>query len=201
MSTALKNPYCTLVGVQTETSNDTPGDADQFRSEINAASRWIDDYCRRDFLFHDHSATPLVVRSAWCASNIIFLPMPVITLTKITVDGVELSQDAYIFENSSPRSTAQIIRGARWLDPSVRYLPARIELTGTFGYTPAATDSDISADLPQEIVTLCRVLAAIRSGKVRREFTSPDGSRQVATVRNLPPDILSTLNRYRQRVI
>ena len=204
MSVALKNPYCTLADVQTETANNSHEDADQFRSEINAASRFIDGYCGRDFLLHNHTITPLVAGKNWIAGNVLFLPFPVISLTKITVDGFELPSADYIFENGTPRSTAQVIKSGQWIrkrQGSQFALPPKIELTGMFGYVPAATDSDISPDLPQEIVTACRVLAAIRSGKVKREFTTPDGNRQVATVRNLPPDITASLNRFRQPVI
>jgi len=206
MPTDLKNPYCTLVDVQMEAANDDTGDAEQFKAEINAASRWIDGYCRRDFLFHDNASTPLVADSDWCAGNVLFLPIPIITLTKITVDGIELDTTDYLWKNSSPRSTAQIIKSGRWIiqrQGSKFALPPKIELTGTFGYTPAQADPDKtpSPDLPQEIITICRVLAAIRSGKVKREFTAPDGSRQVATVKNLPPDITASLNRFRRQII
>jgi len=210
MSTTLLNPYCTLKEVQTETRNDTPDSVADLQSEINWASRWIDDYCRRDFLAHDHASSPLSVLSGWCAENVIYLPMPVRTLTKITVDGVELATDQYTFENSVPRSTAKIIRIGRWQKQQAYFgsnrtfaLPPRIELTGVFGFTPATTTplAVPCTDLPQEVGTVCRVLAAIRSGLVKREFVAADGSRQVATVRNLPPDLTGSLNRYRMQVI
>lgn len=210
MSTALLNPYCTIKDVQTETSNSEADDQLQFIEEINWASRWIDDYCRRDFLPHNCATVPLRVASGWCAENVIYLPMPVISLAKIVVDGTELASTDYSFENSVPRSTSRITRVERWARQQTYsgsnrafVLPPKIELYGVFGFTPETSNPAAKpcVDLPQEIRTVCRVLAAIRSGKVKREFVAPDGSRQVATVRNLPADIRDSLNRYRQSVI
>lgn len=212
--TALLNPYCLLRDVQAEASNTYPDDANDFLVEINKASRWIDQHCRRDFLFHNHASAALTVPASWCAGNVIFLPWPIITLTEITVEGITLPADAYAFENVPGETSGKIYRNADWLArdsygvglqaEKVISLPLRIQLTGTFGYRLAETTPTAvpSPDIPADITQACAVIAAVRSGKLKREITvAGGGARETITVRSIPKDTMATLSRYRRGIV
>lgn len=213
--TALLNPYCLLRDVQAEAGNTYPDDAEDFLVEINKASRWIDQHCRRDFLFHDHATTALTVPASWCAENVIFLPWPVITLTEITVDGIALQSSSFSFENVPGETCGKIYREGNWLArdnygvglqaEKVITLPLRIQMKGTFGYAPSVTTPTAvpSPDIPADISQACAVIAAVRSGKLKREISLPGGggAREAVTVRNVPKDTMATLARYRRGII
>lgn len=207
MSTQLLNPYCTLKAAQIEAGNSDGEAAPDFLVEINKASRWLDEHCQRDFLFHDHTTTSLVVQEAWCAGNVIFLPWPVITLTEIKVAGAVLDPGSYRHSRRPQSATEKILRSGNWLDSTEpgasSALPPLIELKGTFGFAPAATNptSTPSPDIPASISQACAAIAAIRSGNVRREITGPGGTREAITVRNVPQSILDSLKPYRICVV
>lgn len=222
--TALLYPYCTLKEVQDECANDRIEDEESFRIAINNASRWIDWHCGRDFLFHDHAASPLVVPDHWIAENTIFLPWPVITLTAISVadagESTALEADEYRSETSFLTATGKITRAGRWkkqdayspglLQPRAFPLQRLISLTGTFGYVRPSTTVDAtttyhtdrpSASIPQDIRQACIIAAAVRSGKSRKEIFTPDGNRQTVTAKNIPKDTLEVLSRYKMKIV
>lgn len=220
MSVALLRPYCTVADVQREAQNTSADDKDVFATEINKASRRIEEYCMRDFWFHDHSSTPLIVSPHWCALNKIYLPWPIITLTKVEVsegpdsEWTELDATSYITEPATaPRGRAKIVRSGNWLrDDSVTpglapaartTIPRRTRLTGTFGYALDGTNPQTTPPpgMPQEISTVCAVLAAVSSGLWRKEFTDLSGQRQSTTQRSAPKDVMQMLDRYRLPVV
>ena len=206
-SLTLLNPYCTLRDAQAEAGNTNSDDARDLLHEINKASRWIDEHCHRDFLFHNHAATPLVVHESWCAGNVIYLPWPVITLTEVKVGGVVLASAEYRTSLRPGSATAKIERNGSWLPgpssslalttESLAMAPL-IELRGTFGFAPADTapTSTPSPNLPATIVQACAAIAAIRSGLVKREVTGLSGQREAITVRSVPKAILESLGTY-----
>lgn len=214
MSTiALQNPYCELRDAQAVAGNTDEESARDLVREINNASRFIEEYCRRDFLFHDHANTPLLVREGWIAQNVIYLPWPVITLTEVRVDGVALPASEW---RHQPGTTASnVLRNGPWLpadgivqlDPftprPALAMPPRIELVGTFGYAPAEDDAEKkpSPSLPATIRQACATIAAINSGLVRRDFTNLGGDRESVTVRTFPKETYAALNRYKVAVV
>lgn len=223
----LLSPYCTVKDVQVETQNSDPTEVDEFMRAINNASRWIDSYCHRDFLYHDHTANALVIPDHWCAGNVIYLPMPIKTLTEIKVvesDGTStiIPSTDYRSESDPIAGTATVTRAGRWTAPDsynttgllperVLGLPRRIEMKGTFGYSPAVDDNTPatvnfdpnavpSPEIPAEISQACAVVAAIRSGKMRKEIVDFGGQRQSVTLRNIPKDTMESINRFRQSI-
>jgi hypothetical protein len=226
-SPRLVKPYCTLEDVQRETQNKDTDDVPDFIEAINQASRFIDDYCRRDFLFHDHTTEPLSVIPSWCASNVIYLPWPVLTVTEVSIsDGrgnvAVLSPDRYVIENAPRTSTGKIIKDGRWkqgdvydasglIPQKVIKLPSRIQIKGTFGYapfedtTPPTPNFDAnswpSPSIPMQIRIAAAVIAGVRSGKARREWTDVTGTRQSTTVKTVPKDTMDSLNRYRVQLV
>lgn len=209
MSTSLTllHPYCTLRDAQAEAGNTNADDARDLLQEINKASRWLDEYCHRDFLFHDHTAAPLVVHESWCAGNVLYLPWPVLTLTEIKIGGVVLAPAEYRWSLRPGSATAKIERNGTWLPaPSSSVALAGeaitmaplIELRGTFGFAPASTapESTPSPSIPATITQACAAIAAIRSGLVKREITGFGGQREAITVRSVPKAILESLGKY-----
>lgn len=203
----LENPYCTLREAQTEAGTSDPASAQELIVEINKASRWIEEHCNRDFLYHDHATSPLVVDESWCAGNVIYFPWPVLTLTEIAVGGAVLSASEYRV-SIRPRSvTAKIERNGAWLpvaEPGAELtMQPRITLKGTFGFLPAATNpsSTPAPTIPATITQACAVIAAIRSGQVRREINVPGGGREAVTVRAVPKPVMESLGTYRIAVV
>lgn len=215
MSTSIQliSPYCTLRDAQLEAGNDSSDAALDLIAEINKASRWLDEYCSRDFLFHDHAATPLVVQDAWCAGNTIYLPWPVITLTEVRVGGVALAPEEYRVSRRPGSATAKIERNGPWIvDPSNAtalngekglMMAPRVELVGTFGFAPATAKptETPSPDVPATIQQACAAIAAIRSGQVRREIVVAGGGRESVTVRSIPKAVLESIAAYRIAVV
>lgn len=212
-TTTLLRPYCTLRDAQTEAGTNDPDSALDLILEINKASRWIDDHCKRDFLFHDHSTTAFVVPESWCALGVIYFPWPIITLTEIKVGGELFAPSLYRHSRRPSSATSKIERDGVWLSasaPSVglpgatlhRMAPL-IELKGTFGFAPASVkpNENPSPDLPAVVSQACAAIAAIRSGQVRREITGPGGTREAITVRSVPKSVLDPLGTYKIAVV
>lgn len=218
MPTELDRPYCTLSEVQDETQNNRPEDIEILSRAINRASREIDEYLRRDFLFRDNASVPLSVPLSYCAENVIFLPWPVLTLTEISIvvppdPAAVLPSTDYTFENSILSATSKIFRAGSWkaadsygkvgiLPSRSMGLPIQILLKGTFGYVPAQKDSENdfsqpAIGIPQSIRTACAVLAGIRSGKLKKEIVDLNGQRNSVTTRTIPKDVADMLARYR----
>ncbi|MDX2187796.1 MAG: hypothetical protein SFV32_12745 [Opitutaceae bacterium] len=213
MSNVLEFPYCELPDVQAEAQNTSIEDIPDFTLAINNASRYIDSYCRRDFLYHDNRSIPLLVAPSWCAENVIFIPRPTIELTKIELsddNGITWTQVDPVHWTLVKVDGAASSRIAATFDwqPLGRALPRQIRLTGQFGYAKAGIpvgrtaenfnpDSVPSPDLPAEIRTACTVIAAVRSGKYRKDVISPDGQSRTITIRSIPDDVVKMLDGYR----
>jgi hypothetical protein len=215
----LKNPYCTVEDVQRETQNTSPDDVQKFISAINQASRWIDGYTHRDFLFHDATGG-MVVEEGWAAFNKIYLPWPIITLTKVeTADefGNMTEMLATDYRAVSPIGSfgGVIEASGRWYDVRKDHvMRTQVKIYGAFGY-PAAVAGDVqlapnqtfSADqwpsplVPAEIASACAVIAAVRSGKARKDIVGFDGQKTSATVKTVPKESMDALCRYRRPIL
>lgn len=225
MKTVLLNPYCTLQDVQRETQNNDEEDADDIRAAINLASRYVDAQTNRDFFYHDHSSAPMHVPESWCAGNVIFFPWPVIELSKVEIeesDGTktELQASDYRVDTNPTAQTCQIVRNGRWYplpcrtraglaSAQVLAIGPRVLLTGKFGFapqmttgnSPAVDTSKPSLSLPGDLVVACTVIAAVRSGKYRKESLSADGNKTSTVMKTIPADTLRILARYRRPVV
>lgn len=208
----LLNPYCTLEDVQHEASNIDPADAGDLEDQITAASRWVDEYCRRDFLYHDHRTTALEVEPSWVAGQRIYLPWPIISLTEVTVDDEVVDSTLYRKESTRLSATGVIVRDRDWFpaptrvgvgNGNVQGLPPIIRLKGQFGYAEAPTDpaTTPSPDLPKAVVQAAAVAAAVFSGLLKREFTNLGGERQSVTMREVPKGVLAALGPYRRALV
>jgi hypothetical protein len=106
----LLRPYCTLEEVRVECKNSTTDNDELYLRCINLASRYIENICKRDFWFHDHTTTPFRVPRSQVLGNEISLKSPVRTLTDVRVwfdprleTSVEysLKPEEYYFEEDS----------------------------------------------------------------------------------------------------
>lgn len=175
MPVALLYPYCTLEEVQKETRNKDAPFEDWFRTCINSASRFIDDHTRRDFLFHDHTASPLKVRSHWVASaDGIFLPWPILTLTGITQNSIAIDPDNYTFDVGE----SVITHATAW--PANKFPAKPLYLTGTFGYALEASQGATKppVGLPGSVRRACVLIASAWTVQNRKEVLGPDGAKE-----------------------
>lgn len=209
MPTALLNPYCTLDDVKAECKIVSTDRNDELSTAINSASRAIDERCRRDFLFRDHSSSAYRVPSSCIAENKLFLPFPVITLTEVKLvatDGTEtvLAAEDYEYENGD--GLAILTRDGRWLledgfsgdgllPRRTHSRPSRIYLKGTFGYTWAVATAP-AATLPFNIRRACTVIAAVWSGYSMKQIVGAGGTVESVSQKTIPKEALELLNKY-----
>ena len=209
----LVNPYTLVSDVQDEcrNSNDV-GAANKMANAINRASRYIDDYCHTDFLFHDCTTNPLEVQPDWAQGQSIFPPWPILTLTAITflnppepyiVPPINYMvwtqgyfpeiQMAEAWGKFWARVYGEINRVGR-LDPV-----HRIQLTGTFGL-PADTTNPGTVPpptLPYAIRRSCTLIAARWSGEYRKEQIGFGGERVTVVDEKIPEEATKLLQKYR----
>jgi len=188
----LINPYCTLTEVQRDTGNSDADLVDQFEDSINLASRWIDEYTHTDFLTKDYSVTPYVVSLKDIIKDKVFVPWPIITLTKITAAGVTILADEYIF-NVNERDIRRR-SGEAWVSktnyPTSTGYAEPIELTGTFGW----------AEPPAAVRIACIQIASVLTHEKRRERVGMDGGRTSVLDENIPKEAKEYLKRFKRLV-
>lgn len=198
---SLSNPYCTLVQLQREIKN-TDADSDDtvlawHQDCINRASRFVDQYTHRDFLFHDYSSTALPVEPRWILGNEIWFPWPIKTLTELTVDEVAQSTEDYTF-----RAGKRKLVNVEDL-PVVEYQSGYVSVKGTFGYGTGAdtTSPPVDANFPAAITRATVLIAAAFTADNRKEVAALDGTRTSLLDTNIPDEAIRLLNRWTLRTI
>ncbi len=193
----MTNPYCTVAQVQAELRNSNSALSSQIEDAINQASRWIDDYLRRDFYQHDFSLTPLRV-SKWDQAvfdAVLFLPYrPVIELTAVKEGDTALTADVdYIVKEG------RLIRlGQNWY---VGEPPDEdIELTGKFGYAQASA-AVVPTGIPEQIVRASILVAAAFSGHNQKEIVGLDGSKEQVVDKAIPKTVFDILGKRRSVIV
>lgn len=192
MSVALSNPYCTLAQLQEEVRNNKATENDWFSECINTASRWVEEECGRDFWFHDHSSSALVVHPSYIVGDMICLPWPILTLTEVADDGYVVPSDEYYVDGSA------IHRDGEWS----RYLWKRtITLKGTFGYTLDVTNPTTTppTGLPKGIQRATVLVAAAHSIRNNRTVVGADGNTESVLNTTIPQEAFRQIARYRRR--
>lgn len=192
---ALLNPYCTLGQLQKELKNDdadTDDDVLAWHQDcINRASRFVDDYTHRDFLYHNHASSALAVEPTWIIGEEIWFPWPIRTLTELTIDGTAQSSDDYTFKVG--KRTLFNIESL----PVVKNESGYVSVKGTFGYgdgvDTTAPPNDTS--FPYGITRATILIAAAFSADNRKEVAALDGSRTSLLDTNIPAEAYRLLNR------
>lgn len=202
----LTDPYCTLEDVWRETRNHKPEHTQKYIRCINEASRFVEDHCRRDFLYHvfDQGSGDYYSVPRNCVfEEKVFLPFPIIEITGLWVHG---SRD-------TPSATSKWEEGSYYIEPNPVKGSCKIvaengnkigeypfsgclSLQGRFGY--AKTDEQVvSPDLPASIRKATALIAATMSMERRLEQTNLEGNRIELVELVLPPEVFKYLNRYR----
>lgn len=179
---ALENPYCSVADVQARCRDKDAALVPTIEAGINAASRFIDDYKGRDYLYHNHSSTPLKISrfDGAILGEVLFLPyIPIITLTSVVVAGTTwLADDDYVALDS--RRLCSLDGEWPTLTP-----PDYIVLTGTFGYVQA-TSAAVPTGLPEHIRAACSMIAAALADQLQKDQIGLDGQRISISDREIP---------------
>jgi hypothetical protein len=198
----LNKPYCTLLQLQKELKNTDADDEDTIKDWhhdcINRASRLIDEYCQRDFWYHDNTADGegvFEVPKQYVCGQYIFMPWPVITINEIMHDDEEWDVEDF-------RANVGETRITYWTDIAFVEFEDNDWLTidGTFGYT--ITDSEqppTDAKFPEAIRRACIHIAAALTGDMRKEVQALDGSKVSLLDTRIPEEAAQMLKRYKRR--
>jgi hypothetical protein len=204
----LERPYCTLADVQLETKNSGSENDDLYLACINAASRYVDTYCRRDFWFHDYTTTPYRVPRSSVLGNDIVLPFRIVDISEVrymedsTVTSspdFALTEIEYYFEEGryiiNVSSTRQI-----------NYpFEGRVEVYGEFGYTLALDSNndpvltEPPSDLPAAVRRATTIVAAAWSNERRLESVALDGSKSMILDNTVNKEVFALLERFVRR--
>lgn len=185
---ALTKAYCTLAAVQADTRNASAPTAD-LEAGIHAASRWIDEYMGRDYLFHDHAATPLVLwgHNRLVSERRVLLPfLPIITLTAVVVNSQAWVEDVDFVKD--PLGLLAIDGDFPVGDSD------KIEVTGTFGYPETGVATGVFA-VPSHIERACVQIASALSGHLRKDVVGLDGQLTSVTDRDIPASAKTLLGK------
>lgn len=198
---ALSTPYCTLQDLKDELRNDDseikPEVLTRHEEAINQASRLVEDWCLRDFTYHDHSSTPYTVLEREVIGDMIYLAWPIKTLTLVTVDGDTISVDDYRVSGGKGIKYA-----FEWPDFPFDN-DSFIQLTGTFGYTHT-TLTTIPEDplFPIGVRRATTIIAATLTGDYRKEIPNREGGGITSLlVNDIPTQAKKMLNRYRRQFL
>lgn len=202
---SLERPYCTLANVQTETKN-SESEFDALYVEcINRASRWVDEYCSRDFWYHDHSEEDYLVPRGRVIGDIAFLPFKIITLTGVwvipnhydakTADH-KLNEKDFMFEVGK-RSITSIFG-----DFGDFPFQGKLLLEGTFGFLLSETDPETTPPptVPERIRRATTLIAAALSAENHKEIVSFDGNTQDMLDTGIPQEVIPMLKPFADRI-
>ncbi len=143
---AIERGYCSRAQVIEDLRNKAV-DEDVIAYAIEAASRFIDRFKGRDFIFHDHETSALVIPgpTKLVISEALLLPKtPVITLTEVTESEVVLVEGVDFMRAGGPNGDFKLLRlKGEWTDRGT------VTLKGTFGFPvlPEPTRVDLTGQV------------------------------------------------------
>lgn len=211
----LYRPYTALADVRRETKHSDSSLDDWYIECINMASRLIDDYCKRDFWFHDYSVAPYKVNRRRVLEESVVLPFPIITLTEVRVfTDIEQTSDSndiwetdeYHFEEGERTIHAEAETEWKYAGNPGRFgsYPFRgfLWIKGTFGY-PLTTESGAIPDetppptIPTGVRRAATLIASAFSSELRKEQIGLDGVRVELLDTRIPREAKILLSRYK----
>lgn len=135
------NPYLTIAQLKAELKygTDTIYD-DVFGEAIVSASRWVDQYLRRDFFYHDYRITALTLTEFDDVFERVIIPpyRPILSITALTLYGTALVANTdYIIRGNGTTVADQIVKlGSNW---DLKSPDNIVTLNGEFGYRQTST--------------------------------------------------------------
>lgn len=205
---ALYNPYCTTVDVTTHTKNSDLGTA-LLERVVNQASRFIEDYTKRLYHYYDYNLVGYSVPSYdYLMGAMIYLPFPVLSITKITLDGndIDLSACEYATKPSHYKMRSEIkigeVASTDFLGQTVKYNQGKVVVFGDFGYT-ALSSADVPDDLdfPPGIRRAATLIASVFSEQKRVEELALDGTRTSIAEYTIPKEVYDILNMHKRKAL
>lgn len=200
-----EDPYCTIEDVWRETRNAGPELTEKYIDCIDLASRYVEDYCRRDFKYHVYEGDDFYrVNQRAVLLDEVYLPFPILELNglwvhdhgKAPAEGQAWESSDYFYTESQTASRSSI----RTANNSLQFgeYPFRqvMSLQGKFGYTKEAGEI-ISSKLPSSIRKATAVIAATISVERRLEQTNLEGNRIELIELIIPRDTFDMLKRFR----
>lgn len=207
----LLRPYTARADVQRETKNSGSELDDWYDECINFASRWIEEKCKRDFWFHDHTSAPLKVHRRRVMEDRALLTYPILTLTEVRVfsdieqpdeDNDVWEADEYYFEEGERTLFAEEETDWRFAGSPGRFgsYPFRgfMWLKGTFGYPLASSDPDSTPPptIPAGIRRAATLVAASISAEQHKEQVGLDGVRVELLDTSIPKEAQRLVYRF-----
>lgn len=164
---------------------------DKWHRAIERASRFVDDWLGEDFFEHDYSTVPLIFDqfSKGVYSEKIFLPSkPVIAITRIDYGTETFVADTdYVVD---PSGIVYNVRG--------NWNPSRpdglVKIYGTFGF-PQDDPESVPAGLPSKVVIATRLMAAVWTGDLKKEFVPFEGDPVSITQQEIPKTVFTVLGK------
>ena len=209
---ALENPYCTVNDVISETGNSDSGLVETYERYINLASRFIDDFTKKDFLPHSFTSEPFIPRESQLAGRHLTVPWKIRSVDSVVIEQLEIPSELYEIEGRSIVLKAPNQLHARQAQNYATYIVKNnsrwpttknsIEIYGEFGCTPPDSWDGSSplvspcSDLPSAIRLACAKIASAWSNEKRRERGTMDGERVSILDDRIPDDALRLLKRY-----
>lgn len=206
------NPYISLVELCDELKRPLPANEsnlspakrealeDELKRAIDRASRWVDDYTRRDYYFHDYSVVPLVLdeRSPWVFGEEIMLPWPVLDLDRIDHGTTTLTGGTDYTSGISGSDSGTIYShiGA-W---HITRPDGLLTIFGQFGYRQESapgvySSAVVPAGLPAKVTEATRKVAAAFSGHWRKEIIDPEGGAHQVAMNEIPSEVYKLLGK------
>lgn len=174
--------YATLTQARIQGGRDaalTPDQTSLLTQTLDAASRLIDEYCGQWF---DSRTRTLRTQAGSAATSSLILPVPLVSLTSVTEDGVtltlaDLADYPGMLVKKNGDYWTQEIQG--------------VVIIGSFGFSA----------VPASIVHACADLALILAGMKTRAYVDGSGIAQSVTVNSLPDIIRAELDPFKRKTL
>ena len=197
----LVNPYCSVAQVREYIRNNDTGIEDALVTAVNAASRFIDQYKRQDFIEHDYSTDPFVIdkHSDLIFRDSIYLRWPVIEITSIQTTDDRKPETRTLVEGEDWRLVdASKVVNLKCDWPYGHHWHQSVIITGRFGYaqrneTGDLDPSQVPAGIPANINQACVQIAAALSRHNTKEVVGLDGQKMSITETDIPKTAMALL--------
>lgn len=185
---ATDKALCSRDEVSKEIGNDTL-ETSVLDDAILAASSYVEQHLGRSFDYRDASSTPWTLHEAdrVVVGKYLYLPLPIITLTRVEVGGQELVEgESYI--RTSESDLLVWLGDGEWPTPTAT--ADALKLTGTFGYPVV---NGVVSGVSRRYRRATVLIAANMTSQNSRDVIGLDGSRTSVIDKTVPKAALDLL--------